>query len=148
MDQDSTKVVPLVERVGSPASDGGANRGETMCSGAANYASVLMGDDGTIPDKHIIFASTAGHGGYSIDQLEKGTEWYNFFIKHVTEAKRLNAGKDYKVQVVCWVQGENDAVASKQTTYALDVLTYAYVNRSVAAKMTADPNLTLEEATE
>ncbi|YP_009949058.1 tail fiber protein [Acinetobacter phage SWH-Ab-1] len=117
MDQDSTKVVPLVERVGSPASDGGANRGETMCSGAANYASVLMGDDGTIPDKHIIFASTAGHGGYSIDQLEKGTEWYNFFIKHVTEAKRLNAGQDYKVQVVCWVQGENDAVSSKQTTY-------------------------------
>jgi len=29
----------------------------------------------------------------------------------------------------------------------LDVLTYSYVNRSVAAKMTADPDLTLEQAT-
>ncbi|UYD72352.1 cellulosome protein [Acinetobacter phage AIIMS-AbE5-RC] len=30
MDQDSTKVVPLVERVGSPASDGGANRDKNL----------------------------------------------------------------------------------------------------------------------
>lgn len=118
MDQNSNSVVPLVERVGSPASDGGANRGETMCSGAANYASTLLGADGILPTDHVIFASTAGHGGYRIDELEKGTTWYNFFIKHVTEAKRLNSDKDYKVQVVCWVQGENDAVASKQTSYA------------------------------
>lgn len=34
----------------------------------------------------------------------------------MSEAKRLN-GEDYKVQVVCWVQGENDAVSSVQTSY-------------------------------
>lgn len=34
----------------------------------------------------------------------------------MSEAKRLN-GDDYKVQVVCWVQGENDAITSTQTPY-------------------------------
>lgn len=112
-------VIPLVEQFNNPASDAGTNRGETCCSGAANYASrAMMLENGIKPQNHMIFASAAGHGGYRIDQLEKGTAWYDFFISHVVEAKRLN-GVDYKVQVVCWVQGENDAVTSLQTSYEI-----------------------------
>ncbi|WP_391485569.1 sialate O-acetylesterase [Acinetobacter baumannii] len=117
MDSAATSVIPLVEQFNNPSSDGYDNRGETCCSGAANYASrAMMLENGIDPKDHVIFASTAGHGGYRIDQLEKGADWYNFFIEHVSEAKRLN-GEDYKVQVVCWVQGENDAVSSVQTSY-------------------------------
>ncbi|MDP7807998.1 sialate O-acetylesterase [Acinetobacter baumannii] len=117
MDSAATSVIPLIEQFNNPSSDGYDNRGETCCSGAANYASrAMMLENGIDPKDHVIFASTAGHGGYRIDQLEKGTDWYNFFIEHVSEAKRLN-GDDYKVQVVCWVQGENDAVSSVQTSY-------------------------------
>ncbi|WP_019204866.1 sialate O-acetylesterase, partial [Acinetobacter baumannii] len=117
MDSAATSVIPLVEQFNNPSSDGYDNRGETCCSGAANYASrAMMLENGIDPKDHVIFASTAGHGGYRIDQLEKGADWYNFFIEHVSEAKRLN-GEDYKVQVVCWVQGENDAESSVQTSY-------------------------------
>ncbi|EPJ4961929.1 sialate O-acetylesterase, partial [Acinetobacter baumannii] len=116
-DSAANSVIPLIEQFNNPSSDGYDNRGETCCSGAANYASrAMMLENGIAPKDHVIFASTAGHGGYRIDQLEKGTDWYNFFIEHVSEAKRLN-GDDYKVQVVCWVQGENDAVSSVQTSY-------------------------------
>ncbi|WP_041172307.1 sialate O-acetylesterase [Acinetobacter baumannii] len=116
-DSAANSVIPLIEQFNNPSSDGYDNRGETCCSGAANYASrAMMLENGIDPKDHVIFASTAGHGGYRIDQLEKGTDWYNFFIEHVSEAKRLN-GDDYKVQVVCWVQGENDAVSSVQTSY-------------------------------
>ncbi|RJO34890.1 hypothetical protein D3X48_15475 [Acinetobacter baumannii] len=116
-DSAANSVIPLIEQFNNPSSDGYDNRGETCCSGAANYASrAMMLENGIDPKDHVIFASTAGHGGYRIDQLEKGTDWYNFFIEHVSEAKRLN-GEDYKVQVVCWVQGENDAVSSVQTSY-------------------------------
>ncbi|EMH8987951.1 sialate O-acetylesterase [Acinetobacter baumannii] len=116
-DSAANSVIPLVEQFNNPSSDGYDNRGETCCSGAANYASrAMMLENGIDPHDHVIFASTAGHGGYRIDQLEKGTAWYNFFIEHVSEAKRLN-GDDYKVQVVCWVQGESDAITSTQTPY-------------------------------
>ncbi|MDQ2466345.1 sialate O-acetylesterase [Acinetobacter baumannii] len=118
-DSAANSVIPLIEQFNNPSSDGYDNRGETCCSGAANYASrAMMLENGIDPIDHVIFASTAGHGGYRIDQLEKGTDWYNFFIEHVSEAKRLN-GEDYKVQVVCWVQGENDAVSSVQTSYEI-----------------------------
>ena len=116
-DSAATSVIPLVEQSNNPSSDGSANRGETCCSGAANYASRAMQiENGVDPASHVIFASTAGHGSYRIDQLEKGTAWYSFFIEHVSEAKRLN-GNDHKVQVVCWIQGENDAITGTQTSY-------------------------------
>lgn len=115
-DSAATSIIPLVEQFNNPSSDGYSNRGETCCSGAANYASRIMLLEKNIqPEDHKIFCSTAGHGGYRIDQLEKGTPWYNFLIEHVTEAKRLITDTTYKVQVICWVQGENDAVTNTQT---------------------------------
>ncbi|EPQ6632187.1 sialate O-acetylesterase, partial [Acinetobacter baumannii] len=94
MDSPATSVIPLVEQFNNPSSDGYSNRGETCCSGAANYASrAMMLENGIDPKDHVIFASTAAHGGYRIDQLKKGSEWYSFLIKHITEAKRLSGDK-------------------------------------------------------
>src|SRR5690606_12823804 len=77
-DTEATSVIPLVEQFNNPSIDGYANRGETHCSGLANYASrAMMIENGVNPENHIIFASTAGHGGYTIDQLKKGAAWYS-----------------------------------------------------------------------
>lgn len=113
---DFTAFKPLVEDAVSPAPDGSTGRGETPCSGAANYASTLAAvENGVEPASHVILASTAGHGGYRIDQLNKGTAWYDKLILHISSAKALNA--DYAVHAFAWMQGENDAVAGTQTPY-------------------------------
>lgn len=118
-DSKANSVIPLVEQFNNPSIDGYANRGETHCSGLANYASRAMSKENSIdPAKHVIFASTAGHGGYTIDQLKKGSAWYSILIDHVNKAKELNAGKSYHVPVVPWIQGENNAVSGGlQTSY-------------------------------
>ncbi|EPG7693266.1 sialate O-acetylesterase [Acinetobacter baumannii] len=120
-DSAATSLIPLVEQFNNPSSDGYANRGETCCSGAANYASrSMMLENGIDPEDHVILASTAAHGGYRIDQLKKGTPWYSFFLEHITEAKRLSDSKTYKTQAVDWGQGENDAVSGGiQTPYGI-----------------------------
>lgn len=119
-DAEATSVIPLVEQFNNPSIDGYANRGETHCSGLANYASrAMMMENGVNPESHIIFASTAGHGGYTIDQLKKGAAWYSVLIDQVNKAKELNVGKTYHVPVVPWIQGENNAVSGGlQTPYA------------------------------
>lgn len=118
LNQAATGVKPLSEETGIAALPSTTNQGETACSGAANYASrAMMLENSIAPENHVIFASTGGYGGYRIDQLEKGSAWYPNFINHVVKAKEL-VGDDYKVQVVCWVQGENDAVTSQKTPYA------------------------------
>ncbi|WP_336956699.1 sialate O-acetylesterase [Acinetobacter johnsonii] len=118
-DTEATSVIPLVEQFNNPSIDGYTNRGETHCSGMANYASrAMMLENGINPQDHVIFASTAGHGGYTIDQLKKGSAWYSIFIDHVNKAKSLNVAKSYHVPVVPWIQGENHAVSGGlQTPY-------------------------------
>ncbi|WP_104488832.1 sialate O-acetylesterase [Acinetobacter indicus] len=119
-DTEATSVISLVEQFNNPSIDGYANRGETHCSGLANYASrAMMLENGINPQDHVIFASTAGHGGYTIDQLKKGAAWYSVLIDQVNKAKELNIGKTYHVPVVPWIQGENNAVSGGlQTPYA------------------------------
>lgn len=107
---------PLVEDT-LVAPDGGADRGETPCSGAANTAMTLAAKDGVLPSSHVILASTAGKGGTAIAGLKKGSAWYaSNFIAHVSGAKALNA--DYAVHAVPWYQGEQDAVSGVHTPYA------------------------------
>lgn len=106
---------PLVEDAVNPAPDGSTNRGETVCSGAANYAITLAAIDGHAPTEHVIFASTAGHGGYRIDQLNKGTAWYSNLLSHISGAKALNA--DYAMHAFGWIQGENDIGVTDFATY-------------------------------
>lgn len=140
MDSAATSVIPLIEQFNNPSSDGYSNRGETCCSGAANYASrSMMLENGINPQDHVIFCSTAAHGSYRIDQLEKGTAWYNFLIHHIIEAKRLNVGKIYKVQAVAWVQGENDAITGTQTSYE--------VYRQKLGKLQADASADIKAIT-
>lgn len=106
---------PLVEDAVSPAPDGGTNRGETGCAGAANYATTLAAiESGAQPSDHVILASTAGHGGYTISQLQKGSAWYASLLGHVSSAKGLSAS--YAVHAVALVLGINDSAA--HTPYA------------------------------
>ena len=134
-DTSATSVVPLVEQFNNPSSDAYANRGETHCSGMANYASLaMMKENGVNPSSHVIFASTAGHGGYTIDQLKKGSAWYSVLLDHVTKAKNLNVGKSHKVQCIPWIQGENNAVSGGlQTPYATYKSTLAQLQVDVDA---------------
>jgi len=138
-DTAATGVVPLVEQFNNPSADGYTNRGETHCSGMANYASLTMlKENGINPQEHIIFASTAGHGGYTIDQLKKGSAWYSVLLDHVTKAKSLNAGKSYHVPVVPWIQGENNAVSGGlQTPYTTYKAALARLQTDVDADIKA-----------
>ena len=134
-DTDATSVIPLVEQFNNPAADGGINRGETHCSGLANYASLSMLKAGINPQSHVIFASTGGHGGATIGSLAKGGVRYTRMMTHVTKAKDLNVGKTYKVQCMPWIQGENDAVTGGvQTPYA----TYKAALEALQVNVSAD----------
>lgn len=108
---DYSSLIPLIETVSSTL-------GETPCSGAANYASTLMAvEDGINPSSHVILASTAGLGGQPIVNLKKGSSQYdNEFLSHITNGKARNS--NYALHAVGWIQGENDAVTTKQTPYA------------------------------
>ncbi|MCP4589015.1 sialate O-acetylesterase [Pseudoalteromonas sp.] len=113
-DYDFLPLKPLVEDE-NPAPDGSSTRGETVCSGFANFASTLLAESGLSPSDHVILASSAGHGGYRVSELEKGTPWYdNTFLQHVTQGYAANP--EHVVPAVLWLQGENDA--SYTTTYS------------------------------
>lgn len=115
-DTAATSIIPLVEQFNNPAADGGTNRGETFCSGAANYASVYMLEDGINPQDHVIFASTSGLGGATIGNLTKGGAAYTRLLNHISTAKSLNSGSSYKVLFTPFIIGSNDAAAA--TTYS------------------------------
>ncbi|MEX6088874.1 sialate O-acetylesterase [Raoultella planticola] len=103
--EDYSSFIPLVENTASFE----ANDGETPCSGAANFATLLANVENGIPtDQHVILSSAPGHGAYRIAQLSKGTPWYNtHFMKHLTSAKLLSSSLG--VQAIMWIQGESDS---------------------------------------
>lgn len=116
---DFSSLKPLVEDNVNPAPDGSSNRGETPCSGAANYASnLLYRDAGIAPADHVILASTAGKGGASILELKKGTSWYNNFLAHVQGG--LAQGQSYVLRAFCWAQGESN-VSMDYATYRAEL---------------------------
>ncbi len=124
---------PLVEDNITGDYEATSYRGETVCSGAAKYATELRAiEDGLLTNSHIILASTAGHGGYSISQLSKAsadvthdstntvvspTNWYGVLLDQITAAKTIaTAGsKTYGVPVVGWLQGEADRTMASAT---------------------------------
>ncbi|WP_180850594.1 sialate O-acetylesterase [Raoultella ornithinolytica] len=103
--EDYSSFIPLVENTASFE----ANDGETPCSGAANFATLLANVENGIPtNQHVILSSAPGHGAYRIAQLSKGTPWYNtHFMKHLTSAKSLSSSLG--VQAIMWIQGESDS---------------------------------------
>lgn len=122
---------PLVEDENSPAPDGGTNRGETCCSGAANFTTHLIeSEDGIAYDQqgYAIVSSTVGHGGYRIDQLYKGSAWYDYYTAHVQAGFDLSQaqGKTYAVQALGWIQGENDQFDNSKArlAYKNDLIQY------------------------
>ena len=114
-------------------------RGETPCSSTAKYATELRAiENGKTTDSHVILASTAGHGGYTIGQLRKAstdvthdstntvvspTNWYGVFLDQIQQAKVISdgQGKTYGVPVVCWLQGEANRTTAK-ATYISDLI--------------------------
>jgi hypothetical protein len=108
-------VIDLVEQYNNPSSDGRNDRGETHCSGAANYASLMLLKAGISPENHVIFASTAGQGGAKIAELAYGGAVFSRLLNHVNKAKELNPNRTYKVPMMPFSIGVNDAAAG--TTY-------------------------------
>lgn len=103
--------IALVESDGTGA-DGYANGGETMSSGAANFAvEKALIEQGVATSDFIVFASAPGHDSYSIAQLEQGAGWYQNIKDHASEmkARAIAAGKTAHLHAVAWIQGEADA---------------------------------------
>lgn len=103
---------PLVED-NNLAPDGAANRGETVVSGAANFVTELIEQENGLSHtshSYDLLGSTVGHGGYRIDQLNKGSAWYEYLISHVQAGFDLaqEENKSYSLQAIGWIQGEND----------------------------------------
>jgi hypothetical protein len=95
------------------APDGGSNRGETQCSGAANFVTELIQSEQGLSytDHHYdMLSSTVGHGGYTIRQLNKGSAWYQYLEAHIQAGFDLSVSqnKSFAVQAIGWLQGEND----------------------------------------
>lgn len=111
--------------VGSPATDGSTDAGESVCTAAAGalaeYAAI---ENAAEPYALTIFASAAGKGGRTIAQLAysaSSSAWWNSLVDHVTAAATLSAaaGMPYRLGAVEWCQGEDDArVGTAQATYS------------------------------
>ncbi|OZI64625.1 hypothetical protein CAL20_02945 [Bordetella genomosp. 4] len=102
--------IPLIENTSNIAGNGSPDPGETPCSGAANFFSVQIKDWGIDPNALPVFSSTAGHGGYSITQLNENSSWIAVWRDHVTQqkARAEEMGKEYIVPVLHYGQGESD----------------------------------------
>lgn len=97
----------------------GTNRGETICSTAANFSTRrFLVNDGGAPSDFVSFASAPGQGGTPIAGLSKGTAPYNRLLGQVTAARNAAtaAGKVYVVTDIPFIQGESDTDGSTPTT--------------------------------
>lgn len=102
-------LVPLIEMAGP------SSTGETSCSFAGNRLTELAILRGLQPTQRIVFAMTAGKGSTRIDEIAKGTPWYNGQITNfITAAKALNPS--CAIHCVELMTGINDAFQG--TTYS------------------------------
>lgn len=103
---------PLVEDSLGENGASGTNRGETPCSGMANWCVQTAAAEAAVdPADLIIFSSAPGQGGSRINELWRGTIPYTRLLGHVSAAKALAnaAGKGYVVAAVAFSQGESNA---------------------------------------
>lgn len=117
---------PLIEEPGTLTYNGvdgdGADEGETICSGAANYLNELaLARHGIATVDLVTFASCPGHGGTTIAQLQPGIgSWYNqIFIQHVTKMhdRAVSASKTLIIHDMPWMQGEADISTATRSYY-------------------------------
>lgn len=101
-------LIPLVEN-DNAGPDGDVNCGETICHSLAQRCR----DYGRFD----VVTSAAGHVGFSITQLNKGTPWYDYVIAHMTSAAYLKqaVGNTLVVGPISWIQGESDRTMNKDT---------------------------------
>lgn len=97
--------VPLVEK----AISGGYY--ETPVSGQCNMIiRALQFENGYVPTDYQIIGTAPGEGAKSLDQLKKGTVYYQNLIDAVTYAKAIadTEHKIYTVDAISWIQGTLD----------------------------------------
>ncbi len=107
----------------APGGDGSPVNGESICTTAAStFVELVAAQSGIDPASTVVFASAAGHAGYSIAKLSKGSPWYGSLIDHIAGAAELAAaaGKGYTPPVVYYVQGADDARDGQSTAYWRD----------------------------
>jgi hypothetical protein len=129
---------PLVEDYLQEGGLAGGNRGETPCSGMANFCVQLAAEqNGIDPATLVFFASAPGQGATRITGLNKGTTYYTRFLGHVQAAKDLAsaAGKTFAVHTVAWIHGPSDAdnIVARTTYRDLMVQLAADIDADVRA---------------
>lgn len=100
---------PLFEVV-----DVGADLGETMCSGSANYVTELQARENgaTLDTASVFFMNAPGVGATAIADLSKGSARYNnYFLPGIQNARALMLadGKTFTMPFMLWEQGQEDA---------------------------------------
>ena len=135
---DQTGFKPLVEDNRNELNANAGDRGETLCSAAANYAVELAArTDGIDPADFVIFASTAGKGGTNFAGLKKGTPQYNYLLGQVTQGKAVATaeGKAFVVHKITVLHGESDDDAGQSAAgYAADLIEFTNdINADVRA---------------
>lgn len=107
--QDFSAAKPLAEDEHNPAPDGLDNRGETVCSGAAAYATRLaQTENGIAPSSHVLFISSAGKSGAAIGELQKESPWYrDQFLRHLNGTSAFSRRR--ALQAIFWLQGETNS---------------------------------------
>ncbi len=136
---------PLVEAnttEANPGTDGSPFNGESICTTAAStFVELVAAQNGIDPNSIVVFASAAGHAGYSIAKLSKGAPWYGSVIDHITRQAEISAeaGKAYAPPVIYYVQGADDARDGQSTAYWRDAFLkrVADINRDGLAAINA-----------
>lgn len=109
MDVSSTRFVPLVEQNGFHSNEVFQQTGETPVSGQTNMVCQLLEEENGRGSgyNYILLGTAPGRGSTCIEQLSKGTDFYNRFLDVVENANRLAEADDKKlvVDAFSWAQG-------------------------------------------
>lgn len=108
-----TSFVPLIEQDGThfwPELGVSQKIGETPVMGQTNMVKQLLKEENlatTDNVKYQLLGNSPGRGSSSIDELSKGTKWYNRLIAQVQQAYDLAQvqGKTFKMLAFSWTQG-------------------------------------------
>ncbi|MEN9903975.1 MAG: Vibrio phage VvAW1 [Pseudomonadota bacterium] len=110
----ATALSPLVEAVSGA-------RAETIASGAANQASLLLNQTLKPWESYRwdYIATANGVGGASINVLGQGSDAWSYGLAGVTKAKQLATagGQSYAFRALCWLQGETDTPSMPTAEY-------------------------------
>jgi hypothetical protein len=108
-----SSLVPMIEQMQAAGGAVSTVSGETIVSSACNYAVRLAIAAGLAmaPTSMVMAGGAPGLGSQSIAQLSKGTVPYARFLNQVAAQNALvvASGRTYSVDLVAWVQGEQNA---------------------------------------